>query len=614
MRLGVAVLVLGALPLGVLACADGTSPLDVNRLNIAVAPLSLPGVGRVCYDLRVTNAAGGAGQVVWSRGTPGLNGGAGDSAAVCSDRFGSGAGGDVTFVGTCDADGPGGARVNSVTLWLDGLYDEVLAYLAPSGDAGWQNPCPAPGGCTLDVMCRANADTPVQFDLTILRQADQGFFDVAVSFEDVFCSAKLDCGESLLFHPVTAARIPTAVVALACTAGADAPDTVLLRDPIEVTCGADTLVIDPAERQGNLYGVGSPDPDPDDAVDQVAVYAGAEALLCAGQPCRKVYWNVALGLDPTVGGCRLSTMATAGTAASFTDGETPANATWPTITWDHALTGPTGGLACSSHPLNGAPTGVSTGYTDVGTPHTFAASYDGDTLSTFQRTPAFVTDGLLLYLDAAVPASYPGAGAAWSDLSGLSNHATLVNGPPFSTEGGGALVFDGLSRHAEAGVIEPSVFSLSMWFKATGVPTNNDNFGATLLVNSPQLYLGTVQYALSYSWANQRLAFTVHGNTVAVATPDGSIARNTLHHVVATYDGAMRRLYVNGELAAESAWTTSPIYPTSGNRKLQIGHWGYPGFTRYFNGLIHQVAIYGRALTASEVRQNYDAHRGRFGL
>jgi hypothetical protein len=54
-----------------------------------------------------------------------------------------------------------------------------------------------------------------------------------------------------------------------------------------------------------------------------------------------------------------------------------------------------------------------------------------------------VTDGLVLNLDAGLPASYPGSGTTWFDLSGSGNDGTLTNGPTYSSSNGGSLVFDG---------------------------------------------------------------------------------------------------------------------------------------------------------------------------
>ncbi len=205
-------------PLFAIACAGEAEP---RGLELAVAPLELEGIGQACYDIRVTNQTNRSGQTVWAKGTPGhqlpLSGTdkfkTGDPDAVCSGQYGNARGGDITYIGACDADGQAnvttprvgtgwtpenptdgeGERVNSVTLWFDGLYDVNGNYIVPTGEDGWQDPCP--NGCTLDVLCEENADNLVEFNFTVMRDAQQGFFDIAVNFEDIFCSAKFDsCG------------------------------------------------------------------------------------------------------------------------------------------------------------------------------------------------------------------------------------------------------------------------------------------------------------------------------------------------------------------------------------------------------------------------------------
>ncbi len=310
----------------VTACSSspGTDEPMKDRVTIRVAPLDLPGTSRVCYDLRVTNAPEGGGDVVWSAGEPGLNGGLGDDDALCSDRYGNGDGGEIAYVGACDASGqedpetPEGERTNSVTLWLDGLYDDGNTYLDPSAPGvGWQNPCAAPTGCTLEVLCSENADAQVAFDLTILREARQGFFDVAVSFEDILCSAKLDtCNASNehieLLHGADGDRDWTAVFGFACTAGVGVDvDTMLLYSDVRVECGDATFLLDPAADPGNNdVTVGG-------TTLHYGVYRGAEALACDGAgtsgSCNKLYWNLAVSLDDLAGfdSCRLYFSATA---------------------------------------------------------------------------------------------------------------------------------------------------------------------------------------------------------------------------------------------------------------------------------------------------------------
>ena len=219
----------------------------------------------------------------------------------------------MSYVGPCDATSdsdpvrPG--TQNAVTLWIDGLYDAALT----ADIGGWQDPCPS--GCTLQADCRENADVPVTFNVTILRAANQGFFDVAVNLHDLFCSAKFDtCDESaapieLLFSGPNQ-RAWTGVFGFACTAGSDAAASLLHYSAIHLTCGNASAVVDPLAGPGNasLTLAGH--------TVRYATYRGAEALDCGTGPgsCQKRYWNLAFNLDDlaAVGGdCSLSFSATA---------------------------------------------------------------------------------------------------------------------------------------------------------------------------------------------------------------------------------------------------------------------------------------------------------------
>ena len=62
----------------------------------------------------------------------------------------------------------------------------------------------------------------------------------------------------------------------------------------------------------------------------------------------------------------------------------------------------------------------------------------------FNYSPKIVTDGLVLYLDAANPNSYVSGSTSWRDISRGGNNGTLVNGPTFNSANGGSIVFDGV--------------------------------------------------------------------------------------------------------------------------------------------------------------------------
>jgi hypothetical protein len=229
-------------------------------------------------------------------------------------------------------------------------------------------------------------------------------------------------------------------------------------------------------------------------------------------------------------------------------------------------------------------------------------------------TKVVVQSGLVLNLDAGVSSSYPGSGTTWTDLSGSGNNGTLTNGPTFNSANFGSIVFDGTNDYIEGTVIEPLYYTLSCWFKATGAPSINDEAGGFMISSSPQLFGGVIQYAISYSWLNQKIGFFPQTNTSPIYTANNSVLRNQFYNVVGVYNGSLRIIYINGVLATQASYTTNPVYPTSGNRNYQIGRWGFGGFERFFNGNIPQVSIYNRALTETEVSQNYNALRSRFGI
>ncbi|MBL8785824.1 MAG: hypothetical protein JNJ59_13035, partial [Deltaproteobacteria bacterium] len=86
------------------ACAESQDAPQGPALSIAVAPLVLAGVQNVCYGLAVSNESN---QLVWSK------------THVCADQYGVATGGDLSYVGTCDATdsvGPDGHAHNTVTL------------------------------------------------------------------------------------------------------------------------------------------------------------------------------------------------------------------------------------------------------------------------------------------------------------------------------------------------------------------------------------------------------------------------------------------------------------------------------------------------------------------
>jgi hypothetical protein len=85
------------------------------------------------------------------------------------------------------------------------------------------------------------------------------------------------------------------------------------------------------------------------------------------------------------------------------------------------------------------------------------------------------------------------------------------------------------------------------------------------------------------------------------------------YQVVGTFTSGTRRLYINGVLVNSD--TQSGTIDTNTNG-MSIGVYG--GFNGgrgyYYNGNIASVKVYNRELTASEIQQNFNANRSRFGI
>ena len=220
--------------------------------------------------------------------------------------------------------------------------------------------------------------------------------------------------------------------------------------------------------------------------------------------------------------------------------------------------------------------------------------------------PNTVEDGLVLSLDAADRNSYPGSGTTWSDLSGNGNNGVLTNGPTFDSGNQGSIVFDGVDDYSLTPLPTPSnPLSVSIWFK------QYTQQNRAHLLGNYYSYLGKGTNMSTYNkrilWYQYSSDFGVggFGNAGIVGT---EYDLNVWNNVVYWNNTAEYRVYLNGILKAstvDSSWDGAPDLSIGANH-------GYSN--DYFNGEIPVVKVYNRALTASEVLQNYNAQKSRFGL
>ena len=221
------------------------------------------------------------------------------------------------------------------------------------------------------------------------------------------------------------------------------------------------------------------------------------------------------------------------------------------------------------------------------------------------HSPRIVTDGLVLCLDAANTKSYPGSGTTWTDISGKGYDGTLTNGPTFSSNYGGNIVLDG-SNDFVTGVHNSELnlrndVTVECWFRRTGGTSNWVRiFGKGNSSNRT--------YGLWYHVNSNYFLYQRYGPSNINVMPTISVVLNEWYHMVGTSSGSTHTLYLNGVKVGTGS--LSQTFHSSTD-PYKVGS---------FDGSYHHIGdvsncrIYNRGLSEAEVKQNYNAHKGRFGL
>jgi len=205
-------------------------------------------------------------------------------------------------------------------------------------------------------------------------------------------------------------------------------------------------------------------------------------------------------------------------------------------------------------------------------------------------------------------------GTTWTDLSGNGYNGTLINGPTFSSGNGGSLVFDGVndnvsfSYNSSVAFLNRSPYTLECFVNAKSSPSypgwiNREGLsprdGYNLIYTEVGITPGEV-----FVFTER---FTSGTATAVGFTESTSTFFNNWHHVVSTYDGTTLSIYRDA-VFQNSATSTGNL--TNASTALQVGQ----RTGNYSKGDIAITRIYGRALSAAEIQQNFNATRNRFGI
>jgi hypothetical protein len=216
--------------------------------------------------------------------------------------------------------------------------------------------------------------------------------------------------------------------------------------------------------------------------------------------------------------------------------------------------------------------------------------------------PNIVRDGLVYYIDAANTRSYSGSGVTVNGLVGGIG-GTLVNGVGFTSSNGGSFTFDGTNDYIT-------------------IPDNsllNTFTGMTLEVivkytsTNDQIFVQKWNYALGNDGYTLELLSSAivgacySGGGTYLFTSVSNYPINNIYHIVFTLNGSTQTMYINGVLVATNSGGSVPI--TAG-KNLMIGQRSSAG--TYFGGNVYLTKFYNRALSAQEVKQNYNATKKRY--
>jgi len=222
--------------------------------------------------------------------------------------------------------------------------------------------------------------------------------------------------------------------------------------------------------------------------------------------------------------------------------------------------------------------------------------------------PKIATEELVLALDAGNAKSYPGSGTTWTDLSGQGNNGTLTNGPTFSSDNGGSVVFDGTNDYANFGsnILTSSTTEISCFFWIYPV---SDGIILSVLGQS-SINTNYHHSSIEIGSSGELRMSLWHGSLNNKVT--SSLSFNSWNNVGFTYSGTTLTGYLNGSSVGTTTFTwskTSNFY-----FGIMAEDSTNMGTSAYGHGNVSNFVIYKKALTASEVLKNYNALKVRFGL
>lgn len=223
-------------------------------------------------------------------------------------------------------------------------------------------------------------------------------------------------------------------------------------------------------------------------------------------------------------------------------------------------------------------------------------------------TPPLVRDGLIVHYDSANIRSYTSGSTTFTDLSGRGINATIGAGTTFDSVNGGVLITSASSctlpsNTFTSGSPQQGTFSIKL-----KLPPLSTSAATTLfydgggISNNIQFYRNAANPTGQYQW----VIYYNAGNVLVTST----YLPEVWYDVALTFDSSGNYgVYKNGQVIGRgtasgfTSWSRTGTLPPNFRSDSNVG-----------TGSVAQFFAYNRALTQTEILQNYNATKARFNI
>lgn len=227
-----------------------------------------------------------------------------------------------------------------------------------------------------------------------------------------------------------------------------------------------------------------------------------------------------------------------------------------------------------------------------------AGAGDGTGVSFGDKSDKWMSQNLIGYwkLDEAATPSI--------DSSGNGNSGTWVSSPTVSAgKFGNALTFNSSNNYVNIGDVSTleglNSITISAWVNLTSNKSYNTIFSKEQIYKLRVQSTGTIQFLTGENWGG------------SILTTSTTLSTGTWYHIVAVYDGSVKKIYINGVQDPNTISTSGSI--SSNSYRVYIGAWDYSDYYDVFNGKIDEVRLYSRSLNPQEAIDLYSWAPGPVG-